>query len=324
MIAVLKKNRPFSHMPGITCLIPGTCAEISCFPTLLRIARKWEYTWNVSGPVQDFTAQVDLERNCVFIFGKAQEGFFRLRIAANDSGFTVVQKKEPIHFPSDVKFFIRPKEERLFLGSHKAQEWEMMVRRFDLREMLPLLFAIGQKIPPIPTQPLTGCARLLELPKDRLQLPLALTSFLKASFTQMFIPRLTDDQHQGLIPDEPVSGNRFFLIQEGAKMIRSLFFRQDERRLSFLPQLPVPFDQGKMAQISAPGIGEIDFDWSKKLLRQMVIRADTSGEVVFEFQKEIKSYRVRMQRQEKGYRFKSSDPLLLEKGSTYLIDRFEK
>ncbi len=102
-------------------------------------------------------------------------------------------------------------------------------------------------------------------------------------------------------------------------MIRELFFKQTERRLAFLPNLPIPFDSGRILGLQALGIGEIDFEWSKKLLRRVIIRAATSGEVLFELQNEIKSFRVAKKR-----KLKSNEPLLLEAGKTYHLDRFQK
>jgi hypothetical protein len=102
-------------------------------------------------------------------------------------------------------------------------------------------------------------------------------------------------------------------------MIRSLFFQQNERRVKLLPNLPIPFDCGKMTGIKAPGIGEIDFEWSKKLLRCASIRASTSGEIVFDLQKEIKHFRV-----DKNHKQKANEPLLLQAGKTYFLDRFQK
>lgn len=102
-------------------------------------------------------------------------------------------------------------------------------------------------------------------------------------------------------------------------MIRSLFFKQNERRLSFLPHLPISFDAGRMVGLIAPGIGTLDFEWSKKLLRRVNIRAEISGEVILELQKEIQTFRAN-----KKKKLKKGEPLLLEAGKTIHLDRFEK
>jgi glycosyl hydrolase family 95 len=341
-IQIAERLKPFSHTPGASCLIPGTCFEIEAYPTRLRIGKKIELKFKLSGLVEEFTLQQDLEKNCVFIFGKAKEGFYRLRIEGSDSGFDLyaekvpykglhydgsahgtLKAKEKLHVSAEVPFSISSSEERLSLGNHKDQDWDKVQRRADLKEMLPVLFSLGQKIPRIPPQPLTGTARLLEMPKDRKEVAHALQALLKAAFTKIFIPRLVDDQHHGLVPEEPVQGNRFFLIQEGAKTVRGLFFEQNERRLKFLPFLPIPLDCGRMIGIKAKGIGEIDFEWSKKSLRRVIIRPSLSGDVILELQNELKSFRVRHSLKEKGRRQKKTEPLLLQAGKVCYLDLFQ-
>jgi len=320
-IVIREKCKPFSHLAGASCVIPGTCSEIEAFPTLLKIGDV-EVKFLCKGPVKGFTLELDLERHCVFVFGEALDGYYRLRIEASDSGFDITSEKgsalkKALHIAHETPFVSKGSFERLSLGSHKAQDWTS--GQVDLRTALPILFCLGQKIPRVPPQALTGTAQLLQMPEDRSALFNALQAFFKAAFTNLLIPRLVDNQYHGFVPDEPAKGNRFFLIQEGAKMIRSLFFRQDERRLKILPHLPIPFDCGKMTALQAPGIGEIDFEWSKKLLRCLSIRASTSGEVIFDLQKEIKTFRV-----DKKHKQKANEPLLLQAGKTTFLDHFQK
>ncbi len=341
-ITIAERLKPFSHLPGEACLIPGTCWEVEAYPTRLRIGKKIELKFKLSGLVEEFTLMQDLEKNCVWIMGKPKEGYYRLRIEGSDSGFNlraekvpskglhydgsahgVLKAKETLHLPAEVQFHLSSSEERLSLGNHKDQDWDKVQRRSDLKEMLPVLFCLGQKIPRIPPQPLTGTARLLEMPKERKEAAHALQALLKAAFTKIFIPRLVDDHHHGLVPDEKAEGNRFFLIQEGAKAVRNLFFEQNERRLKFLPFLPIPLDCGRMIGIKAKGIGEIDFEWSKKLLRRVIIRAALSGDVIVELQNELKSFRIRSSLREKGHRQKKTEPLVLAAGKTYYLDLFQ-
>jgi hypothetical protein len=319
---IVTKLRPFSHTAGARCIIPGTSSEIQAFPTLLKIDQN-EVQLDLTGPVEGFTLQQDLEKNCVFVFGRAQEGYYKLRIEASPSGFWVRSErgkllKEDKHLPQEIPFVLKSYFERLSLGSHKAQDWDLVQKRGDLKEILPTLFYLGQKIPQIAEQPLLGTARLLQMPSSRNLLEKALQNFVKAAFSSLLVPRLIDDQHQGLVKEEPVFGNRFFLLQEATSLIRGLFFRQNERRLALLPSLPISFDCGKFVGLQAPGIGEINLDWSKKELRLVKIKASTSGEIILDLQKEIKSFRIN-----KAQTQKRDEPLILEAGRTYLLDRFQ-
>ena len=320
-IKIAMRLKPFSHTPGACCVIPGTCSIIEAFPTLLRInGREWKMA--LTGPVKGFTLQQDLERDSVVVFGKAMEGYFRLRIEVHDDGFQILSEKGPLKsgkLKEEISHLKKAPFERLSLGSHKTQDWDLVRRRSDLKEILPVLFCLGQKTPRVASQPLSGTAALLTMPEERSKLEKALLALTSAAFKGILVPRLVDDQHQGFVPEGEAKGDPFFLLTEGAKIIRGLFFQQNERQLFFLPHLPVSLDAGRMVGIQAFGVGEIDFEWSKKILKKAVIRAEASGEILFELQKEIKSFRVG-----KKLRLKRGEPLLLESGKTYHLDQFQK
>lgn len=320
-IKIAVRFKPFSHTPGASCLIPGSSLVLQAFPTLLRIGGQ-DWKMALTGPVQRFTLQQDLEHSCVYVFGKAREGYFRLRLEAQDAGVKITAEKGPVKsdfLEMETALSSKKEMERLSLGNHKAQDWDLVQKRGDLTEILPVLFFLGQKIPLTPPQTLKGTAKLLKLPEKREALEQALSAFIQAGFKGILVPRLVDDQYQGLIPEEKVDGDPSFLLQEGAKMVRSLFFIQNERRLQLLPHLPISFHSGRLIGLQCPGIGSVDLEWSKKLLRRMEIRANTSGEVLFDLQKEIKEFRVGKKR-----KIKRGEPLLLEAGKIYHLDRFEK
>ena len=317
-IKIAARLAPFSHTPGSGCLIPGTTLELRAFPTKLTIPQAGiEHKCQVTGPVQNFTLQQDLEKNCVWIFGKGEEGFFRIKVEATDEGFNIGAE----HIPYEMQFVKKTHIERLSLGGHKLQNWDYPQ---ELEDSLPVLFLLGQKIPHIEPFALKGTASLLQMPTDRNKIASALDALLKAGFSKILVPRLFDDQYQGLSPEETIDGNPSILVQEGAKIIRSLFFKQNERRLAFLPTLAPRFHSGRMVSLMADGIGEIDFEWSKGLLKKAIFRVKTAGDVVLELQKEIKTFRVRKNLKEKGKTQCAKEPLVLSAGSTYFLDRFKK
>lgn len=317
-IVINEKVKPFSHTPGTACPIPGTCLEVEAFPSLLIVAGK-KIPMKVAAPVKEFTLELDVEKGCCYVYGQGADGYYKVRIEADDSGISVSSEKgtalaKETRVDLELAFIQKKPLEKLFLGSNKAQNWD---RQVELEGSLPLLFALGQRMPE-KLKAEGGTYSLLEMPKERDKLEAALIAFFDGAFSKMLIPRLEDEEHQGL--DLPqAKGDRWALIADGSKMVRALFFSQNERRIAFLPKLPVPFHTGKMTGVLAKGIGEIDFEWSKKLLRQAHIRATTSGEVVLELQKEIKRFRLNQKECHL-----SNQPLFLEKGKSYFLDRFEK
>lgn len=341
-IEIAARLKPFSHTPGAACALPGSKQILEAYPALLKAAGR-ELKLDLSGPVKNFTVEQDLEKNCVWIFGQAAEGFYRLRVWAQEDGIRIraekapldgiayggsekgiLRKKETLFLPSETEIRLANALERLSLGSHKAQDWDRAMAECDLKLWVPSLFFLGQKIPYIPPQKLSGTARLLAWPEERKGLALALERFFRASFAKIGVPRLRDDQHQGIAPEEPVQGDPFFLIQEGAKQIRALFFRQNDRRIAFLPHLPPEFDSGRMLGVQALGIGSLDFEWTKGKMRRAILRGNTTGEVVLDLQKGIESLRVRSQLNGKGKKLPAGEPLFIEAGKTYFLDHFQK
>ena len=339
-ITIAERLRPFSHTPGSGCLIPGTWWQIQAFPTLLRLSHKSqviEIALKITGPVKDFTLQLDLEKGAVYIFGKAQEGYFRLRLEAIDSGFNLYAEKTPttglstskgdlqpkghLHFPVQMVFSVSSSAERISFGSHKEQDWDLASRRSDLREIIPQLLFLGKKTP----HALAPTPILPEKKPEKSQIEPLLQSFIQAHFKQILVPRLLDEQHLGMaFPVLDSSAEPSILLGAAVQWIRSLFFVQNERRLQILPLLLPSTDCGRFISIVCPGIGTLDFEWSKFLLRKLILKVTTPGEILFDLQKEIESFRVRKTRFEKGRRQKSTEPLLVEPGKTYFLDNFQK
>ena len=269
MLKIKEKLRPFSHTPGIRCLIPGTDKIVQAFPTKLIVESK-EYP--LPGPALEFTLMQDVERLCCVVFSKK----YRLYIWPSGE---VNENKPPI-----------VEQERLFLGCTKKMEWEMMKRRMDMREILPLWFQLGQRLKA------TGSFSLLEAcqkarPTDCMA---AFTALFRAGFSDMMVPRKRDEDFLGLCSDE-VQGDPLVLLGEGSRLIRS-FFLEGNR---VLPALPPQLISGKLLT------KEIDLEWTKGQIRRVWVRTEEKPEL--QFSKKIKQYRVT----------KKGDML-------YLLDRFEK
>ncbi|MDE3055229.1 MAG: hypothetical protein KGI80_00815 [Verrucomicrobiota bacterium] len=331
-ITIAEKLRPFSHIPGITAIIPGTDCFIRAFPTLILLVRGTEeiaLRLSLTGPVENFTLQLDLEARVLRVFGKASEGFFRLRFSGTSKGVELFGEKVPsqgiivqgrtllhkehLFFPLDLSFSAPLRLERLSLGLHREQEWEKVMHRFDVAEILPFLFTLGQQTPwRKEPKRLLGSARLLRSAK--------LSDFCRVAFREMLVPRLFDDQHQGIVPEEGEKEDPLFLLPSTSAWIRSLFFSQKERELTLLPTSLFP--EGRLTQIAAAGIGELDLEWSKFTLRRAVLRCTTSLPFSLHLPAELSSFRLRSSLHERGKRHQGRELLTLCEGTIYLFDQF--
>ncbi|MCE5317302.1 MAG: hypothetical protein LLG04_08060 [Parachlamydia sp.] len=349
-ITIAERLHPFSHVPGIACMLPGSSLKLQIFPTLLRLydlasfnpELKGEATLTLTGPVKDFTVLQDLERCEITVFGQAQEGYFRYHCRANEGGMFIEVVKASIQMQSHAaciqlgvtSTLQKPLDrslERLSLGWHKAQDWTQMQRRLALEELLPLWHRLGQMTPKPIAHAHEGSALMLDACReliaksDREALVPAFQKLFLAGFTDLFIPRLEDDQNQGfalLALSQECQLSPLILLTEGTDLIRSLFVQQENNAISILPALPPQFHCGRLVGIECEPCGSLDMEWSKKQIRRLKFRAKTDGQVQFLFQPELKEFRLRAGSRKEI--MACGDTLSIEKGQEYLLDNFRR
>ena len=316
MLKISEKLRPFSHEPGTAVLVPGSDWIVRAYPVLLRVGGE-DFPLQITGPVREFTLQLDLERDCLWVWGIAKEGHFRYKLFASEqglflsldrspkSGFAIgnhsLKPKETILLQSGGQFISPSKPERFSLGNSKAQDWDLVRRRNNIFEWAPVLYALAQKVPnkgDVTGGPLALLNRLEE--------------FFPAAFEGILVPHLTDPLHQGLFTEEG-RGNALALLREAFQTIRGYIL--DENRI--LPALPADWHCGRALHLQSP-FGRLDLEWTKGTLRQMVLYGEKTGEATFLFSKPIKSFRFN------GERASSQQSLLIESGKKYHLDRFQK
>lgn len=330
-IAIAQRLRPFSHRPGASCLLPGTWWSVQAFPTRLIFRHKDKNLicdLYVTGPVALFTMEQDLERGVVRVFGEAKEGYFRLRLFATAEALCLCAERTPpqgletswgrlepkglLSLPMEWTFLPPSHRERFSLGCHKAQEWEKVVYRGDSREMIPHLLSLAQQIPPAPlADPLSFLhAEAIEL-------------FFRVHFRDLFIPRLIDEQHQGVpLHSLPLDSEPCALLYAAAQTIRSLFIKFEGSSLFLLPHIPSKWDCGRLTDISLGSLGSLDFEWSKFSLRRAAFRAAASGEISVHLPQGLKGFRLRTNLREKGIYQKTEQAFMVKAGVRYLLDRF--
>jgi len=108
-------------------------------------------------------------------------------------------------------------------------------------------------------------------------------------------------------------------LKEGKELIRELFFKEEKRKINMLPLLLPSFSFGRFINIES-SYGRFDIQWSKKLLKKMIFYSSFSGEIEFQLQKKIKTFRLK----EKNKILKKPFKLEVEKNKIYLFDRFQK
>ncbi len=309
-LKIAQRYRPFSHTPGIVIPIPGTFFSAQIFPGRLYLnswdGKKEEIVWKWRGPISSFTCVQDLEKGCIIVFGKGEEGYFRYRIESTEKGIIVKIEKSPIEEGDryvEAPYFKKQSRERLFLGVTKQQDWEKIQRRSDFREIYPIFLKLASFLP-------------YQKEEGNIFVP----AIFPTLFFGMLQPRLTDEGYHNVLQDIPSIHNPFSLIRQGASAIRKHFFRQEGDTLYLLSHLPKGIISGRYISL-AFSLGEIDIEWSKKILRRVIFRINHRGTIGLSLQKEIVDFRITLDG--KSHKHLAVDPLDLREG-TYFLDRFQK
>lgn len=336
-IAVAQRYRPFSHLPGIECLVPGSLFVLKAFPSLLQVKSLEgvvlaELHLDISAPVHEFTLIQDLENPSVKISGKTAKGFFRYEIAANLDLLSLNLKKFPFSYTNSSPELLQVSIEsdfkaqtfeRLALGMHKSLDWDLVKRRGDLREILPVWYKLGQLVPPTSE---SGQETLLNelkeaiFNKDKRGVLATLEALFLTGFKGILVPQIVDNNFHGY--KLPPCHNSAALLSAGYSLIQKLFFSNDQNAIELLPLLPNSFVFGKLTAAKIPHWGILDLEWSKEKIRQAIFKCESSGPLVFKFPKSIKQSRLRLNDKEKGYTLKSGETFDVEEGKTYFFDRF--
>ncbi len=338
-IDIALRLKPFSHLPGTICVIPGTDVRVRVFPSRFYLFQAdgafHEERIDIQGPVRGFTVEVDLEKQQTSVFGSDKRGFFHYYLKASKNGFIQQvfdkgpSKILPIKSLGQVVLY----EEKLSLGIHKHQKWEAIRERCDLREIFPFWLQCGQNTPKHflskeskgSLQLLRECEGLYSA-RERVFLKERLQHLVAVGFEGILNPRLHDPEYQGIISDEVVEDPcaSLALLSQGAELIRNLFFVEMEGRWSILPCLLPQFVSGRFIKVKTMKEELLDIEWSNGVLRRLKITPTNTRRIELILPKELKGFRLRENMAEKGSMCHSTASLFLEEGKPLFLDRFQK
>ena len=239
-IEIAEKISPFSKVPGCSAIIPQTSTLVKIYPVklqfynLVSLKKKpdLEVYFNLKGPIKKFVVFQNIEKSFIEVFGFSMDGFIKYKIKLEDKDILFLLEKAPkgrlelIFGKEKERYIVKSKErfilplktkikeignniEKLSLGVNKAQDMELINRRDDLCEILPLWFMLGQKIPLTNSKEdgvatlFKKCGTLIEERKKEKVEPILLNIF-KAGCTSIFSPMLSDSKHLGIL-DESIA-----------------------------------------------------------------------------------------------------------------------
>lgn len=356
-ISIFQKILPFSTEPGIKMLIPGTSVRATFYPTRIDF-----HDLSSALPVHlgavvldlekpESTIQLNLEKGIITVSGESgrdyyrytlsgwsQKGVLELNVLKGNLSFkgegAQIQSDNLIVFDKPFQQISKaPFLEKISLGSHRKQDWELVMRRNDPIELFPILYKIAQWIPQQKPAVFEGTASLLPAccsaicSQERNGLIAPFQNLIRVAFEGLLSPTLVDEKYQGyaLKPIAPNSlANPLALCVDTALLMRSLFLQTYDDSFKILPALPPEFHSGRALSLRLKDVAAADIEWSKKQLRRMVIRPVQEGELYLQFPKEIDSFRVRRSDRDRGIYYQNSDPIVLNSEEVLYLDHFQK
>ncbi len=309
-ITIAKRFLPFSHLPGIEVLIPASRWVLQAFPALLifyELGKKerHEVRLGTEGLMLDFTVEVDLEKDRVRVFGHDKNKYHHITISLQQEGLEIDFGGQKQVIQTQVDRY-KTSREKLSFGMHKTLDWDLVCRRKDIKEILPIWFYLGSKY--VSDTAVEKQINFLEV-------------FL-VGFKGIFVPHPASSAGQGIHLDS-YADPLFFLI-EGARQIRAAFFQEgSEGDWYFFSSTKFQMDAGRFVGIKTEHGDLIDLEWSKKKMRRLVIHPAKTRRIGMHLQKGLSSYRLRTNIKERGIRIEVGQPLALEEGKKVYLDRFE-
>lgn len=355
-IEILEKEKPFSHKAGHFVMIPKTLWKAQVFPAALFLVNeetheRMELFWNLEGPVSPFTVELDLQQMCLRVFGEAKQGYFRFIIKAQEENLSIYFEKTPIlglsflnekgelqktFFKGDfleVSKKLSPFKilfkSQLFLGCNKEQDFDLMRRRKDLREILPLWYTLGRLTPCIKEEKgpvldlLSKAEKAIENRESQKIYDLLFNLYL-TGFSEGLVPRAFDLEYQGIVPLSKSSETAYRLLSQGAELIGWLFFQERGSVFHILPCLPSQFVCGKITGLLSKNGSVVHLEWTKHRLRRICIVVKEDFLVELKLPSDVESYRLTVSGKGRGRMIEKGESFKAKAGECLWLDLFQK
>ncbi|MEG0037218.1 MAG: hypothetical protein RSB82_02100 [Victivallaceae bacterium] len=326
MLRLKQHFKPFSLLPGELYQIPGSRLFAQVFPSLIRIFNEKnhllsEVPIDTDGSLKCFSVMQDLHRGGLTLFSGSN------RYAVSGIGKVLKSRSQPVT-KLDSRF--------LSFGIHKKQDWQMIYRRRDVKEILPLWFRMGLITPgsdadesdrvgiPDFLEECFDYRRTDDYCSDRMLF--MIEQLFSFGFGNCLVPQRYDRFHRGIFKEfQDITEMPLTILCRGASLIESLIYSRKDNRIEFLKKLPGKFVCGKLFGVVHEGFLSFDLEWTKKRIGMIRLKGLSDTEAFFSFPLDIKQFRLRKEKtRDKGRILKAGEPIAINSGITYLLDCFEK
>jgi hypothetical protein len=339
---------PYTFSFNKDILLTNTNYLVKVFPSLLIFRdinnkKEFEVELDIKGPVKDFRVIQDLKRGLLSISFFSLDDFISFKILTSDNAAIVFEKIKSniLNIKIDNTSFIASSkksydlpikivsnlsaQEKLSFGNHKKQEIDQINQREDLLEFIPFIYGLSQFFD---IKKSFNINFFIELEKkidskQKDNLEEAFLNIKKAFFYDFFVPRNFDFDYQNIFFENLKNIESIYILKEYARLIRKTLISEENNLLNILPCLTKQFFCGRMINIHQ-SFCDLDIEWSKKLIKKMIVKPFLDKEISFKFQTKIKTFRLKKSLKEKGEILKNNQKILLKKDGVYYFDRFQK
>jgi hypothetical protein len=351
-IKIKEKFKIISHDLGESFLILNTSYFVRIYPGLLLFKdlnsnEIFKFFLKFQGPVKNFTILQNLYNGNIEVNFLLKNGYVSYKILVKEDSVYLyfdkitldyfeiefnkaqtIRSKEEIKLPISVICQTRP-EEYLFMGIHKKPDIYLIKKRENLEEILPFIFLYSQFFLNVQY---SCCLRknclLKEIDKniqscEKKQLCENLINVFKVHFFGSFIPRINDEEYQNITEFFDKDFKPWCIFKKLYQSIKSMLIKEKKDELFLLPCLIQEFNQGRAINIKT-SFGTFDLEWSKKIIKKAIFKPLHDINLKLALQSQIKTFRLRVNKNEKGKIFKNNDEIAFKKENIYLLDKFQK
>ncbi len=262
-----------------------------------------------------------------------KDGLLNLKIYKQQR-IKIIKVKEKIFHPISM--------EKLYLGVDKKQNMELIYRRKNICEILPIWYSFSQRFASAECN-FEKCdfvndyfeeIKNYKQTSQNEKIGLAFLKCFFLSFKSFFSPKLFDDEYTALSScalNKRKNKEKNLIFYKSKEVIKEMFFKQSDDNevviFSILPFLIKEFHCGRFININCEGLGVVSILWAKKIIKKIVFKSlkDFDLKLVFKNSFSIKSFRVRKNnRKDCGKVFFNTDIIKINKNQKYVFDRFQK
>lgn len=334
----LEPCRPLTRRPGAWAPIPGSGWKVQLFPTQIRLLGPQGQRLvqdllvqdqQVRGPVRQWTAQLDLDRHEVRIWGEAN-GYYCAVLKARDQAIHLTlgrQQPQVLVLVEGIESW-EPTQERLQFGNHSIQDVDRWGAGLPLSHIIPTWFRLGMSLPSQQAQPqelsLLGLLAQKVEQGNRSGVGQTVLQTRQAGFHDLWAPQAVDHGFWGFgVP--PTLRDDQHLLAAGARLMRDMVLKTDGDQATLLSCLPKELPAGRLLRAAWPGVGTLEIEWTRGRPRQVLLTPSQSASIRLHWQEgeaRLRPLKDGVPVRAEARSLRSGESLEVVPGRAVLLDRF--